>query len=83
MTCSCRARDRPLFTRLQRVSPPSETQTRHMHPNTFILIIKPTTPIFKIQIAQIKATALLITEENGLEVSGYVMGVILHLALAK
>jgi hypothetical protein len=33
----------------KRVSPPSETTppTRHMHPNTFILIIKPTTPIFK------------------------------------
>ena len=40
-------------------------------------------PIFKIQIAQIKATMLLITEENGLEVSGYIVGVILHLALAN
>jgi hypothetical protein len=57
--------------------------TRHMHPNTFILIIKPTTPIFKNQIAQIEANTLLITEENGLEVSGYVMGVILYLALAN
>jgi hypothetical protein len=54
-----------------------------MHPNTFILIIKPTTPIFKNQIAQIKANTLLITEENGLEVSEYVVGVILHLALAN
>ena len=33
--------------------------------------------------AQIKVTTLLITEENGLEVSGYIMGVILHLALAN
>ena len=57
--------------------------TRYTHPNTFILIIKPTTPVFKIQIAQIKATTLLIIEENGLEVSGYVIGVILHLALAN
>ena len=62
------------------VKPP---QARHSHPNTFILIIKPTTPIFKIQIAQIKATALLIIEENGLEVFEHAMGVILHLASAN
>jgi hypothetical protein len=54
-----------------------------MHLNTFILIIKPITPIFKNEIAPIKATTLLIIKENGLEVSGYVIGVILYLALAN
>ena len=62
------------------VKPP---QARHLHPNISILIIKPITPIFKIQIAQIKATVLIITEENGLEVFRYIMGVISHLVLAK
>ena len=56
---------------------------RYMYPNTFILIIKPITPIYKNQIAQIEANTLLIIEENGLEVSGYIVGVILHLALAN